>query len=154
MCPIYLHFEMSVVSKASSSDGKQVKKKKTKPFIAMRNLMPDKGPWIARYDLKGCADDKTLEKHGKRIHAVHKRVWYAHMWCSCNWTHQRWVYYEGKVEARNFHMVNMPKEVRDEIVESIGRDCDWLKERGLMDYSLLLGIRKIPNRTGEHSMVT
>merc|ERR1712187_73346 len=141
MCPIYLHFEMSVPLKASSSKAKPVKK--MKPYIAMRNLMPDKGPWIARYDLKGCADDKTLEKHGKRIHAVHKRMWYITMWCSSNWTPARWTYYEGKVEARNFHY-SIPKAVRDEIVASINRDCDWLSERSLMDYSLLLGIRRIP----------
>ena len=40
------------------------------PFPASSSLVCQ-----ALYDLKGCADDKMLEKDGQSIPAVHKRIW-------------------------------------------------------------------------------
>ena len=34
-----------------------------------------------RFDLKGCADDKTLVALGEPVHAVHKRIFNVGMWC-------------------------------------------------------------------------
>lgn len=144
MSPIYMHFEMTK-AEPSSSSARPVSKME-KRYIAMRNLLASDGPWVARYDLKGCADDKTLERDGKRIEVIPKRVWQLHMWCSCNWTPARWVYYEGKVAARNIKLT-LPQEIRDQLIESISRDCNWLAERGLMDYSLLIGIRAFPENS-------
>jgi len=128
LCPIYLHF------RDPSSE---------KLFIAMRNLLPQAGPWTAKYDLKGCADDKTLERDGRKIHAVHKRCWYVTMWCSCNWTPERVIYKEGKVSAHTLK-IDLPEAVRDEVLRDLRLDADWLSDQGLMDYSLLIGIRRFP----------
>lgn len=156
LSPIYLHFELPAVDSGSPSPstssslrtvsdgggrGCRRGSKKPRQFIAMRNLLSSEKPWVARYDLKGCADDKTLELDGRRIRAVHKRVWKLHMWCSCFWTYERWIYYEGKVRARSLR-IDLPEAVRDNILRRINRDCDWLEEMGLMDYSLLVGMRR------------
>mmetsp|Transcript_1245 Transcript_1245/g.3040 ORF Transcript_1245/g.3040 Transcript_1245/m.3040 type:complete len:372 (-) Transcript_1245:249-1364(-) len=133
MVPIYMHFCMAHPTLGG----------RKRRYIAMKNLMVSEGPWIAKFDLKACADDKTLELHGKKIQAVHKRCWRADMWCSCAWSPERWRYYEGKVHARNLTL-NLPAAQREELVECIGKDVDFLVSRGLMDYSLLLGVRRLP----------
>lgn len=132
LVPIYLHFY------ADCPTGGNKKRR----YIAMRNLMHQPGPYVAKYDLKGCADDKTLELNGKTIHAVHKRFFTPHMWCSCNWSADRWKYYEGKVRARNLKL-ELPAQHREKIVRGIAADAAWLAECGLMDYSLLVGIRHL-----------
>ena len=38
------------------------------------------GPFQALYDLKGCADDKTLLRDGLRIKSIHKRFYKPQMW--------------------------------------------------------------------------
>ena len=46
------------------------------------------------YDLKGCADDKTLRNHGKSVAIVHKRFWEAHMWLGeMAWSEERKAYH-------------------------------------------------------------
>lgn len=142
LVPIYLHFY------AECATGGNKKRR----YIAMRNLMHEPGPYLAMYDLKGCADDKTLELNGKTIHAVHKRFYTPLLWCSCNWSADRWQYYEGKVRARNLKL-ELPAQYRDEIVHSIKEDTAWLIECGLMDYSLLVGIRQLKEyaRPAEHA---
>lgn len=132
LVPIYLHF----IADSASGDSKK------RRYIAMRNLMPKPGSYLAMYDLKGCDDDKTLELNGKRIPAVHKRFYTPHLWCSCNWSADRWRYYEGKVRARSLK-VELPARHRDQIVAAIAEDAAWLAECGLMDYSLLVGIRRL-----------
>ena len=53
------------------------------------------------YDLKGCADDKTLKVHGADVEAVHKRVFNVAMWLgTLFWSPERKHYYEGKLHAR------------------------------------------------------
>lgn len=128
LCPIYIHFrnpESGVI------------------YVAMRNLAPEQGYWAAKYDLKGCDDDKTLELRGRLIPPVRKRFYRADMWCSCNWSKERWEYWEGKVRARALK-IGLPPRQRDEIVDRIRGDAKWLIEQGLMDYSLFLAIRSIP----------
>lgn len=67
----------------------------------------------ASYDLKGCNDDKILERDGERLTEVHKRIWQLHMWCgSCCWSPERKVYYKGKQQAfsEQFHVTPAQKD--------------------------------------------
>ena len=76
------------------------------------------------YDLKGCADDKTLTwdgvkvrktrrgtengafKHALQVKAIHKRCWMANMWCKSNWTPERHTYFDGKArDMRTVHLI-------------------------------------------------
>merc|ERR1712087_994104 len=85
LCTIYLHYR----------DGDR------RHFLVMRNILTHKGPFEGLYDLKGCADDKTLQAKGRKVKAVHKRIWHLHMWCgNCAWSDDRMTYYQGKVQAR------------------------------------------------------
>jgi len=121
-----------------------------KNFMAMDNVTPnpvppglgDKGrrPSANRstYDLKGCADDKTLTWNNEKVNEVHKRVWNAGMWCGqCLWSKERKNYYAGKLNAANtdFHVTETQKE---KIEMWIKRDCTFLSDLGLMDYSLMV----------------
>ncbi|CAJ1342494.1 unnamed protein product [Effrenium voratum] len=126
LSPIFLHF----------------RDKETKRcFFAMRNCV-GKGPFQALYDLKGCADDKLLEKDGIPVTAVHKRIWNVPMWCSCTWSQDRRRYYEGKLEARQVD-IPLPAEQREAFLLALRRDVSWLAGQNLMDYSLLVAIKEI-----------
>eukprot|EP00930_Biecheleria_cincta_P098131 TRINITY_DN89813_c0_g1_i1.p1 TRINITY_DN89813_c0_g1~~TRINITY_DN89813_c0_g1_i1.p1 ORF type:complete len:471 (+),score=110.46 TRINITY_DN89813_c0_g1_i1:88-1500(+) len=117
-----------------------------KNFFAMGNVS-GKGPFTALYDLKGCADDKMLSKAGKRIDVVHKRFYNLHLWCgTCLWSDARTTYYEGKVQARAEKFV-VTEEQRRQFMTKLQRDIDWLKEAGLMDYSMLVALREGPPGT-------
>mmetsp|Transcript_75826 Transcript_75826/g.175816 ORF Transcript_75826/g.175816 Transcript_75826/m.175816 type:complete len:404 (+) Transcript_75826:440-1651(+) len=125
LVPIYLHFRDPSTKKV---------------YIAMRNLTPEV-TWDEKYDLKGCADDKTLLWKGEMIEPVHKRFYRADMWSRCMWTKKRHVYYDGKVRARALHF-DFPTTQRNEIVRRLHGDAEWLKRSGLMDYSLFVAIRR------------
>jgi len=127
LCPIYMHFKDIATGKY---------------FMAMRNLT-EAGPWFAKYDLKGCADDKTLEVNGKLIVPVRKRFYSPHMWCTCMWSPERWEYYRGKVKARTLEL-GLAGTARQEVVKQISSDADWLISQSIMDYSLLIAIRRLP----------
>eukprot|EP00927_Polykrikos_kofoidii_P062701 TRINITY_DN57502_c0_g1_i1.p1 TRINITY_DN57502_c0_g1~~TRINITY_DN57502_c0_g1_i1.p1 ORF type:complete len:400 (-),score=71.90 TRINITY_DN57502_c0_g1_i1:188-1387(-) len=135
LCPIYLHFR-------DIRTGRY--------FFAMRNTTGS-GPFIALYDLKGCADDKTIERDGQRILAVRKRIWNVDMWISKrSWTEERHKYFQGKVAARRVDIA-MAEEQRAKVLHCIRRDCAWLVCHRLMDYSLLVAIKEGPpqgNRAG------
>eukprot|EP00931_Biecheleriopsis_adriatica_P026680 TRINITY_DN16201_c0_g1_i2.p1 TRINITY_DN16201_c0_g1~~TRINITY_DN16201_c0_g1_i2.p1 ORF type:complete len:364 (+),score=70.87 TRINITY_DN16201_c0_g1_i2:35-1126(+) len=127
LCPIYMHFTDPEADRH---------------YIAMRNLT-QVGPFSVKYDLKGCADDKTLEVNDKLITPVRKRWFSPHMWCQCAWNADRWQYYEGKVRARALRLGLAPAQ-RDEVVRLIASDAEWLVGQGVMDYSLLLAVRRLP----------
>ena len=78
------------------------------------------------YDLKGCADDKTLTWDGVKVRrtgqgteygafltrargqvkAIHKRCWMANMWCKSNWSAERHTYFDGKAwDMRTAHLI-------------------------------------------------
>lgn len=133
LVPIYIHFRDTVTKKV---------------YMAMKNLAPENYAWSEKYDLKGCADDKTLVWKGQTVRPVRRRFYRADLWCTCNWSPQRWRYYEGKVRARAFDF-ELPPGQRDELVRVIGADADWLTEQGLMDYSLFVAIRASPAAGGE-----
>jgi len=128
LVPIYLHFR-------DPDSGKM--------YLVMRNLTLPDVQWDEKYDLKGCADDKTVMRSGKMIEPVRKRFYRADMWCRCMWTPQRHLYYEGKVRARALHL-DFPMGQRDEIVRLVQEDAQWLTDQGLMDYSVFVAIRRVP----------
>jgi len=125
LCPIYLHFRDVATNRM---------------FFVMQNAIGS-GPFQVLYDLKGCADDKLLEKEGVKVPAVHKRVWNLPMWCSCTWSQARRRYYAGKCEARQVKIPLLPSQ-RDAFLEALRRDVSWLGGHQLMDYSLLVGIQE------------
>lgn len=118
-------------------------------FFAMRNGVGD-GPFTRLYDLKGCADDKMLEKDGKPIKAVHKRIWNVRMWVGkLFWSDDRKEYYNGKVTARGISLL-MTEAQKAIFIECMRRDTEWLEELNLMDYSLLIAY-KSPAAGGDSS---
>lgn len=126
LCPIFLHFCYH-----------------ERFFFAMRNTV-GVGPFTALYDLKGCSDDKIIEREGEPVKAVHKRIWNVSMWMGkVAWSEDRIKYYEGKKEARKLEIL-LPVEHRDHCLRSIERDTEWLASMGLMDYSLLVAVKENP----------
>eukprot|EP00435_Cladocopium_sp_Y103_P026637 s3619_g6.t1 len=128
LSPIYLHFR-------DEESGKF--------YFAMKNTI-GRGPFKACYDLKGCADDKLMEKSGEKVKAVHKRIWNVGMWCGQrNWTEERKRYYAGKLEARSVQ-IGLLREQRQNLLDALKRDTDFLAGHKLMDYSFLVAIKESP----------
>lgn len=90
-------------------------------FFAMRNVLGE-GPFLAKYDLKGCNDDKTLELFGERLDDA----------CGT-----------GKVAAFNIDLV-VTQEQRTEVLRKMANDTEWLVRNRLMDYSLIVGVKTGP----------
>mmetsp|Transcript_52426 Transcript_52426/g.125257 ORF Transcript_52426/g.125257 Transcript_52426/m.125257 type:complete len:316 (+) Transcript_52426:86-1033(+) len=127
LCPIYVHFVDVATGRF---------------FLAMRNCIGT-GENIVLYDLKGCADDKTLEKDGKKIPAVHKRIWNVGMWLGTSgWSPERHAYYRGKKDASTAE-IQLEATQRDQVLSCICRDTQWLSQESLMDYSLLVAVREV-----------
>jgi len=85
----------------------------------------------ASYDLKGCNDDKILERDGERLTEVHKRIWQVHMWCgSCCWSPERKVYYQGKQQAftEQFHVTPAQKDSLMQWLRTAVRKTNETKE--------------------------
>merc|ERR1712039_403209 len=105
------------------------------------------------YDLKACADDKTLVKNNKKVQVVHKRIWNILMWGgTCCWTPERVTYYAGKQSARNLRL-SLPADERQKVMQAIRRDTEWLQGHNLMDYSLLVAIRNGPPDSQADSLI-
>jgi len=120
----------------------------TKRYFCVQRNEVGMGPFCAVYDLKGCADDKTLELDGEPVRAVHKRIWMLHMW-GCGklaWSEARKRYHQGKLSARTME-ISLPQEDCKRIAEIVKRDAAWLKSNRLMDYSLLLATAKAGDST-------
>ncbi|KAJ8602877.1 hypothetical protein CTAYLR_009940 [Chrysophaeum taylorii] len=104
----------------------------------------------SQYDLKGCADDKTLKKMGGKIPAVHKRIFNVPLWCGhAFWTPERTKYYEGKLHARQVRFLVSPS-VHKEITSKIDRDVKFLQRWSLMDYSLVVSYHVLPRSPGSN----
>lgn len=128
LCPIYLHFK-------DLPSGRH--------FFAMKNSIGT-GPFASLYDLKGCADDKCLERAGIPIKVVHKRYYLVPMWCGkVAWSEERCIYFNGKLEARALEL-RMNAVQRAHCLKQMERDTSWLTQHRLMDYSLLLAIKERP----------
>jgi len=130
--------------------------RKGRKYLVMNNWMPpprydELDPKLkavktscSQYDLKGCADDKTLSLRGESVKAVHKRIFSVHLWCgTLCWNDTRAHYYEGKTHARKVRFP-VTQKVHDEISEKVTRDVTFLQKHQLMDYSLVVSYHAVP----------
>jgi len=92
------------------------------------------------YDLKGCADDKMMSAQGKTLEQVHKRFHNCKMHC-CKASEERRMYKAAKIKARTNHFF-LHFDERKRIMAKIQSDAQFLRMKGLMDYSLIVGIKK------------
>jgi hypothetical protein len=127
LAAIYLHFE-------DLSTGRK--------FYVMRNVLGS-GPFLAKYDLKGCNDDKTIELFGKKIGAARLLITSAGRWCGYAGPQDLCAYTAGKWAAARADLVVTEKQ-REHVLEIMQRDTDWLASMSLMDYSLIVGVKTGP----------
>jgi len=114
-----------------------------KNFFAMRHSYGD-GPVQGLYDLKGCDDDKTIKANAKTLPVVRKRIWHFWMWGgTCCWSPERFTYHGGKVKARKLRL-RVTRAQREQLLDAIRRDTQWLAKHNLMDYSLLIAEKRGP----------
>lgn len=127
--PIYLHYQDVTTGRF---------------FFVMQNCIGGCDSPAEMFDLKGCADDKTLIRDNKGVKAVHKRLWNVGMWCGqVHWTDDRKTYWQGKRHAANIEF-DVSDSQRKWICGAIRRDCEFLAKQHLMDYSLLVAIKRGP----------
>eukprot|EP01065_Artemidia_motanka_P046260 TRINITY_DN6964_c3_g1_i1.p1 TRINITY_DN6964_c3_g1~~TRINITY_DN6964_c3_g1_i1.p1 ORF type:complete len:459 (+),score=64.30 TRINITY_DN6964_c3_g1_i1:86-1462(+) len=121
-------------------------------YHVMNNWLPSDTKWTALYDLKGNRDDKLLVYEGERVTQIHKRFWMVGWLCAecmpscrrcCEVPPDRQQYAEGKRLAFNCRFHLTPKTRRD-LMGSLRSDCEFLRAKGLMDYSLICGVARYP----------
>ncbi|KAG8460481.1 hypothetical protein KFE25_013131 [Diacronema lutheri] len=130
LSPLLLHFERA---------GRR--------YLAMLNALPAAPGlrWHRRYDLKGNRDDKLVEEDGERIAEAHKRWWHWHTcWYGCDMlpgcaTAARVRYVRGKEAAFRVRFAVGIAAAR-RIAAMTAADSALLAARGLIDYSLVVGI--------------
>eukprot|EP00605_Chrysophyceae_sp_TOSAG23-4_P000172 GSChrysophyteH1.ASY1.ANO1.199.1 assembled CDS len=116
--------------------------------VAVASVLPDikDTRWNEIYDLKGCRDDKLLVKSGNRIEEVHMRCWSIPYYCMlsiCRSTpKRRQSYYAGKLNAFSGDFFHFTDDVAKRVLDVLQRDSQFLASEGLMDYSLILGVRR------------
>ena len=102
------------------------------------------------YDLKGAADDKTQRRDSVAVAEVHMRCWHCRSVCreyACGSsvcgeaTPNRKAYRDGKAHAfeRSFAVAARQRKV---ILARIEKDAAFLTRLGLMDYSLIVGVKR------------
>lgn len=128
---IFIHFEDCATSRR---------------FYAMGNVVGN-GPFLAKYDLKGCNDDKTLELFGEKVSAAKRMVWHASHLCRFSSSAYRCEFTSGKRAAAKADLV-VTEGQREEVVRRMRRDAKWLASNQLMDYSLIVGIKTLPPAVG------
>jgi hypothetical protein len=117
-------------------------------YVAMAAVIPDvrDGGWNEIYDLKGNRDDKILTQSGQKLPAVHMRCWNIPCFCLLSvfgcLSETRINYYKGKVNAYEGTYFHLTDSVAKDVLERIHYDTEFLAEIGLMDYSIILGIRR------------
>jgi hypothetical protein len=124
LAAIYLHFEDLSTSRR---------------FYVMRNVLGD-GPFLAKYDLKGCNDDKTVELFGSKIQAARWAISGAGRWCGYAGPQDMCSYSAGKSAAAKADLV-VTEGQREVVLGMIQRDTKWLSSMRLMDYSLIVGVK-------------
>jgi len=128
LCTIYMHY----------TDARE-----EHTLIVMRNILQHPGPYVGLYDLKGCDDDKTIEARGEKVKAVRKRFWNLEMHLGqWTWSKERLSYYMGKLRARHLELAITAKQ-RAEFMNLLRFDTNWLASKQLMDYSLLVGVKRM-----------
>lgn len=139
--PLFLHFARSSAGGAA------------RHYVVMRNVLPALPTGLVfhkKYDLKGNRDDKLLEDEGDSIDEVHKRCFHCHTcWYGCDgWlplctTASRKRYLLGKAAAWSARFA-VGAENAARIVGMLRGDSDTLCSLNLMDYSLMVGILRVP----------
>jgi len=104
LCTILLHFE-------HLASGRY--------FFVMRNVTGS-GPFLAKYDLKGCDDDKTLEVSGRKITPADTL--------------------KPNAGPRSWNFM-LTEGQREEVLNRMRRDAEWLTSHQLMDYSLIVAVK-------------
>jgi len=99
--------------------------------------------WDAKFDLKGCCDDKTQELDGLEIPEVHKRCWMWGLFCCPACTPEYKVYKKGKDFAFEVEF-SLQEEHAKDIANMIRSDALWLASLNLMDHSLMVGVLSHP----------
>lgn len=112
-------------------------------FIVTLNILRYDGSFHKIYDLKGCADDRLIVNDGSKIEVVRKRIWSLHVWFGCGGPDRR-VYKDGKLEALHNPYIPLDSAYKQSVMKAIEYDVKFLQQFKLMDYSLLVGVLKIP----------
>ena len=127
-----------------------VHSKDRRHYMVTKSVLPDvKSPtWDEIYDLKGCRDDKLLVSGGERVTEIHMRCWKVPYFC-CLWAcgatpQKRKSYYAGKVRAYGAEFFHLKKKDADDMIRRLERDVAFLDASAVMDYSLILGVRRCP----------
>merc|ERR1712083_1281836 len=71
---------------------------------------------------------------------------------TCCWSQARMLYYDGKVAARKIKFA-VTSQQRAEVLGALRRDTEFLAEHNLMDYSLLVGVKRGPRGSFDHEPV-
>ena len=117
-------------------------------YMAMGVVIPDvkSRNWNEIYDLKGNRDDKILIRSGSKLEAVHMRCWNIPTFCFLSicgcLSDTRKEYYQGKVNSYKGDFFHMTDAVAKEVLERLHYDASFLSNAGLMDYSIILGVRR------------
>ncbi len=102
------------------------------------------------YDLKGAADDKTQRRDSVPVTEVHMRCWHCRSVCreyACGpsicgvATPSRKAYRDGKTHAFGVTFA-VAADQRRAILARIEKDTAFLTKLGLMDYSLIVGVKR------------
>jgi hypothetical protein len=93
------------------------------------------------YDLKGCADDKAMRHNYKSVPQKHRRCWNCFMDCPCSISQERAEYKRLKRGARTLPF-SIQWEEKKRIMSKLQSDAQFLRTHGLMDYSLIIGIKR------------
>jgi hypothetical protein len=112
-------------------------------FFVMRNVL-GAGPFLAKYDLKGCNDDKTLELFGKKLTDASMLISNAGRWCGyfgSEYCYDAFSEFSaGKKAASRMDLV-VTEAQREVILRRLQKDTEWLTSHQLMDYSLIVGVK-------------
>ena len=93
------------------------------------------------YDLKGCADDKVMKHNYASVPQMHRRCWNCFMDCPCCIDDGRAEYKRLKRGARTLSFP-IQWEEKKRIMSKLQSDAQFLRTHGLMDYSLIVGIKR------------
>jgi hypothetical protein len=115
LATIYLHFE-------DLASGRY--------FLVMRNITGS-GPFLAKYDLKGCNDDKTLELLGTKVTPANPLMSEFGCW------------FNSSPSATPGVDIMVTEGQRAEVLHRMHRDAKWLTSNQLMDYSLIVAAKAI-----------
>ena len=90
----------------------------------------------------------TYSNTNIQVRAVHMRCWNIPYFCCLSicgcLSKQRVKYYQGKVDAFQGDFFHLTDSAAKLVLERIHNDTKFLAEVGLMDYSIILGVRRCP----------